>query len=62
MPRDLTKELQNYENKWVALSDKDYKVVGSGNSVKEARAEAQEKGITQVIFYKVFPFRKSYSS
>lgn len=41
---DLTEILAPYPNKWVALSEDQTQVVGSGTTLKEAIAEAHRKG------------------
>lgn len=56
---DLSKRLLPYENKWVALSMDQKKVLGSGNSLKEAQKEA-EKTNKKYLFLKVPPFNISY--
>ena len=43
------KQLQQYENKWVALVDD--KVVASGETMKEAAAKAERAGYTDITFY-----------
>jgi len=58
-PIDLTKKLLPYENKWVALSADQKKVLGSGNTLKEAQQEA-EKTHKKYLFLKVPPFNVSY--
>ena len=52
---DMTEVLRSYEDKWVALTE-DNKVVGSGDSIKEAAEEAKKKGYDNPIFEKVLPF------
>ena len=58
-PIDLTKKLLPYENKWVALSEDNREILGSGNSLKEAQKEA-EKTNKKYLFLKVPPFNISY--
>jgi hypothetical protein len=41
---DLTNVLDDYLNKWVALSEDQTHVVGSGATLKEALDEAQRAG------------------
>jgi hypothetical protein len=41
---DLTEILAPYTNKWVALSEDQTRVMGSGATLKEALAEARRKG------------------
>lgn len=56
---DLSKKLLPYENKWVALSEDQKEILGSGNSLREAQREA-EKSKKKFIFLKVPPFNISY--
>jgi hypothetical protein len=55
-------ELDKYENKWVAIhrSGDDETVVGSGPDAYEAMQEAQAKGFSDAVLFKVFPFDKGY--
>jgi len=43
-PIDLTKILKDYEGKWVALSEDNKSVCGSGKSAKLASQDAESKG------------------
>ena len=58
-PIDLTKLLIPFENKWVALSDDQKQILGSGKTLKEAEKEA-EKTKKRYLFLKVPPFDTSY--
>ena len=58
-PIDLSKKLLPYENKWVALSEDQRRVLGSGKTLKEAEKQAKKKG-KRYIFLKVPPFNLSY--
>jgi Family of unknown function (DUF5678) len=51
--REKAKELEPYQNKWVALVDD--KVVASGDSPQEVEKKAEEKGFTNVVFHLVSP-------
>ena len=51
--KNLSKILKPYSNKWVALSEKQDKVVGSGNSVREALELAKKKGEDRPIITRV---------
>lgn len=57
---DLTKILRGYERKWVAIASDYKKVVGSGVSLKVARAQALKRGFKQPILTKILPFRQGY--
>ena len=43
-PLDLSQILKNYEGKWVALSDDNTKVYGSGKTAQEVAQEAKSQG------------------
>lgn len=58
-PIDLSKILLPYENKWVALSEDNKKVLGAGKTLEEARKQA-EKTKKRFLFLKVPPFDVSY--
>lgn len=58
-PVDLSKKLLPFENKWVALSEDQKEVLGSGDSLKEAEKEAEKKS-KKYIFLKVPLFNISY--
>lgn len=57
---NLVQQLKDFENKWVALTKDEMKVVASADSYTEAKKQAQEKGFKNTIFYKVRPFNKGY--
>jgi len=50
---DFTKVFKSYQGKSVALSPDEKKVIGSGNSPKEALKESIKKGTKEPIFLKV---------
>lgn len=58
-PIDLSKILLPYENKWVALSNDNKKVLGAGNTLEQAKKQA-EKTNKKYLFLKVPPFNISY--
>ena len=58
-PIDLTKLLLPYENKWVALSEDNKKVLGAGKTLEEVRKQV-EKTKKRFLFLKVPPFDVSY--
>ncbi len=59
---DFLKELEKYENKWVAIIESDSAkiVVGSGNDAVEAMNEADAKGFGDAFLLKVQPFDQGY--
>ena len=56
---DLRKLLKPHENKWVALSLDRTKVLGAGNTLREAAEQADKKG-EKSVFIKLPPFDVSY--
>ena len=57
MKNHTLEQLNKYMNKWVALSEPDETIVGSGNDVIEAQADAKNQGYKgELTFFKVFPF------
>ena len=56
----LENELGKYENKWVAISEPERRVVGSGNNAIEAKADAEAKGYTDTALFKVRASGKMY--
>ena len=56
----LEDDLMNYEDKWVAILEDEDRVVGSGDSPIQAKAEADAKGYTEAALFKVQPFGKFY--
>lgn len=59
-PIDLTKKLKPYEGKWVTLSPDYKKVLGAGDTLKEAKKKAEKK-TRNYIFIKLPPFDVSYA-
>jgi len=58
-PVDLSKKLRPYEGKWVALSLNHKKVLGAGESLREAKEKAEKKS-KEYVFIKLPPFDVSY--
>lgn len=56
----LENDLMNYEDKWVAILEDEERVVGSGDTPIQAKAEADAKGYSEVALFKVQPFGKYY--
>ena len=56
---DLSEKLRPYEGKWVALSLDHKKVLGAGQSLREAKEEAKKKS-KEYVFIKLPPFDVSY--
>jgi hypothetical protein len=56
-------ELEKHENKWVAVMDygsDQENIVAIGNSIREARQNAQSKGFNDTTFFKVPPSDKIF--
>lgn len=58
--KSLEDDLLNYENRWVAISEDEDRVVGSGETPIQAKAEADANGYTEAALFKVRPFGKYY--
>ncbi len=54
------KEIEKYENKWIAIVEPGGLVVGSGEDATDAKREAEEKGYKEVFLFKVLPFHVGY--
>lgn len=49
----LSRELENYKGRWVAIDEAKNKVVGHGDSLEKARQEALDRGVTEPLLYRV---------
>jgi hypothetical protein len=56
---DLSEKLRPFEGKWVALSLDHKKVLGVGETLKEAKEKAEKKA-KKYIFIKLPPYGVSY--
>ena len=54
-PLDLSSIVKNYESKWVALSEDNATVYGSGKTAQEAAREARSKGHSEFTLLFVQP-------
>lgn len=59
-PIDITKLVEPYENKWVALSLDHKKVLGAGETLKEAKTKAKDSS-NQFLLLKLPPFNIKYA-
>ena len=59
-PIDLSRLLRDYEGKWVALSEDNKFVYGSGKSAKFAAQDAESKGHSDFALLFVQPFDLMY--
>lgn len=49
-------QLKDYQNKWVAFAAPgQQEIVGSGDTLAEAKRQANQKGFSKPIFFKVLP-------
>jgi hypothetical protein len=46
----IVKDLEKYPNEWVAIYEKEHRVVGHGKTLHEARVDAETKGFREVVF------------
>lgn len=56
----LEDTLRDYEGKWVAISEDEDRVVGSGDTPVQAKAEADARGYSEAALFKVRPFDRFY--
>lgn len=52
----LGKQLEKYEDKWIAIDESEGKIVGSGDNAFEATENAERKGYQETILFKVPSF------
>jgi len=57
---DLTPLLNPYRSGWVALSPDERRVVGAGETLRDARARAMDAGVRNAVFVKVIPSDQGY--
>ena len=51
--QDLSYELLNYENQWVAILESEQRIVGSGPDAYEAKQDAESNGYSDVLLMRV---------
>ena len=52
----ISPQLEEYENKWVAIDESEEKIVGVGDDAFEATEDAQRNGYQETILFKVPSF------
>jgi hypothetical protein len=52
----LGKQLEKYEDKWIAIAESEEKIVGSGENAFEAKENAERNGYQETILFKVPSF------
>jgi hypothetical protein len=49
----LEDEFRKYENKWIAVLEAEQRIVGSGSTAREAKAQAESNGYPEIALFKV---------
>ena len=57
---NLGAQLEQYEDKWVAIDESEEKVVGVGDNAIEATTDAERKGYQETILFKVPSFDSAF--
>jgi hypothetical protein len=57
---NLAELLKPYQSGWVALSSDERDVVGNGETLRETRARAADRGTLDAVFVKVIPPDQGY--
>lgn len=52
----ISGQLEEYENKWVAIDESEERIVGVGNDAFEATEDAKRSGYQDTILFKVPSF------
>lgn len=55
----ISAQLENYENKWVAIDESEERIVGVGDDAFEATNEAERRGYKDTILFKVPSFNSA---
>jgi hypothetical protein len=58
----ISKQLEKYENKWVAIDESEEKIVGVGDDAFEATEDAERSGYQDTILFKVPSFDSAQPS
>jgi Family of unknown function (DUF5678) len=53
-------QFRDYEDMWVAISESESRIVGSGADPLEAKADAEKKGYTETTLFHVPTFDQLY--
>jgi hypothetical protein len=56
----LGKQLEQYEDKWIAIDESEEKIVGSGENAFEATENAERNGYQETILFKVPSFDSAF--
>ena len=52
----ISAQLEEYENKWIAIDESEEKIVGVGDNAYEASEDAERSGYQDTILFKVPSF------
>ncbi|MDX6499931.1 MAG: hypothetical protein QOG23_3191 [Blastocatellia bacterium] len=52
----ISAQLEEYENKWIAIDESEEKIVGVGDNAFEATEDAEQSGYHDTILFKVPSF------
>jgi hypothetical protein len=52
----ISAQLEEYENKWIAIDESEEKIVGFGDDAFEATEDAERSGYQDTILFKVPSF------
>jgi len=56
----LGRQLEKYEDKWIAIDESEEKIVGVGENAVEATADAERNGYQETILFKVPSFESAF--
>jgi len=56
----LGRQLEKYEDKWIAIDESEEKIVGVGETAVEATADAERNGYQETILFKVPSFESAF--
>lgn len=56
----LGKQLEKYEDQWIAIDESEERIVGIGDNAFEATANAERNGYPETILFKVPSFDASF--
>ena len=57
---NLTEILKPYQSGWVALSFDEKRVVGNGQTLRDAQERAADHGVPNAVFVKIIPPNQGY--
>ena len=57
---NLSPEIEQFEDKWIAIDESEEKIVGVGDNAFEATADAERNGYQETILFKVPSFDSAF--